>query len=63
MTIVFTIGMVGFLLLASEDDIYNPMPILKWLVIKGIGLTLFVLCFALGKYLNRKGLLPDFEEE
>ena len=60
---LFMIAFIGFLMMAGEDDINNPMPFLKWIVIKTIGMALFVSCFKLGQVLEKKGLLPECKED
>lgn len=61
--IIAVIGMAGFFLMAGEDDINNPMPTDDWLLLKGLGLTLFIVCIILAKLFARVGLLPEFDEE
>lgn len=62
-TALSCIGFIGFIMIAGEDDINNPMPLLKWLVIKVIGFALFILCFKIGKALDKKGLLPECKDD
>lgn len=57
------VGFTGLVMMASEDDMNNPMPFLKWLVIKVIGLALFVACFKIGQVLEKKGLFPDCNDD
>lgn len=63
MTALFLVGFTGFVMMAGEDDMNNPMLFLKWLVIKVIGLALFCACFKIGQVLGRKGLLPECKED
>lgn len=63
MTTLFLVGFTGFVMMAGEDDINNPMPLLKWFVIKVIGLALFIACFKIGKVLDKKGLLPEYKDD
>lgn len=61
--LVFIIGFVGFLLMAGEDDVNNPMPLLKWAIIKLIGVLMMSGAIALGAYLEKKRLFPDCKED
>lgn len=60
-----TLSCVGFLslmVMAGDDDPQNPLPFGRWLTIKLCALAVFYLCIILGKYLNRKGLIPEIDE-
>ena len=63
MTALFLVGFTSFAMMAGEDDINNPIPSLKWLVIKIIGAVLFVACLKVGQVLEKKGLLPECKDE
>ena len=63
LTVVFMIGVVGYIFMAGEDDPFNPLPFGKWFLLKMVGLALFIIAFLMGRYFNRKGLLPDIKEE
>ncbi len=62
-TALSLVGFTGFVMMACEDDMNNPTPFLKWLVIKAIGLALLIACFKIGQVLEKKGLLPDCNDE
>ena len=62
-TALSLVGFTGFVMMACEDDMNNPTPFLKWLVIKVVGLALFCACFKIGQMLEKKGLLPDCNDD
>ena len=62
-TALFLVGFFGFLLIVCEDDLNNPLPFLKWLVIKVTGLALCCACFKIGEVLGKKGLLPECKDD
>ncbi len=64
---VFSVGFFGLLILAGDDDPYNPMPIGRWLLLKAVGAALIAASVYVGKVLDRHDLLPenfhDLDEE
>ena len=64
LTLLMLWGFASFLVLAGEDAPGEPpTPLREFLLIKAGALASFGLCFLVGRWLNRKGLLPDVEEE
>lgn len=63
LTALMLVGFAAFLVLAGEEAPNQPpMPFLKFLAIKLGALAVFGLCVLAGRYLYRKGLLPEVEE-
>ena len=63
LTLLMLVGFAAFLVMAGEDAPNDPpTPLGEFLLVKGIALAVFGLCVLAGKYLNRKGLLPDVKE-
>lgn len=56
------VGFFGFLLLAGDDDPYNPMPLGKWFLLKLFGAALIAASIYVGRILNRHNLMPDFDK-
>lgn len=59
---LFSVGFLAFLVLAGEDDPQNPLPLGRWLTVKGCAAAVVYFCIKLGKYLDRKGLIPEIDE-
>ena len=57
------IGFMAFLVLAGEDNPYDPMPLFKFFILKVSALAVLGCCVWIGKVCNSKGLLPDIKEE
>lgn len=57
--VVFGIGFFGLLILAGDDDPYNPMPLGRWFLLKAFGAALMYAAYRIGKTLYRHNLLPD----
>ena len=63
LAVLFMFGFASFLVLLSEDAATEaPTPIGKFIAVKVGALVALGLCVLAGKYLNRKGLLPEVEE-
>lgn len=63
-TAIFGVGFFGLLILAGDDDPYNPMPFGRWFMLKASGAALIYVAYLVGKLLYRNDLLPDsFYEE
>lgn len=56
-------GILSILICAGEDTPGQPMSDALFFGSKTIGIASLYLCFKVGQRLNRKGLLPDVEEE
>lgn len=54
------IGTISFMILASDEDPMNPMPIAQFFVLKMAALGVIALCVWIGKRLHRKGYLPEY---
>lgn len=63
LTLVLVIGFIGFILIAGEEDTNNPMPLLKWAILKALGVAMFGGSIFLGILLDRKNLLPECNED
>lgn len=59
---LFCVGFLALLVMAGDDDPQNPLPFGRWLTVKFCALAVFCFCIKLGKYLNRKGLIPEIDE-
>ena len=57
------IGFMAFLVLAGEDNPYDPMPLFKFFILKVSALAVLGCCVLIGKVCDSKGLLPDIKEE
>lgn len=57
------VGFMAFLVMCGDDDPFNPMPLGQFLFIKAVALAVFGCCVWIGKICNKKGLLPEMEEE
>lgn len=63
LAVLFMFGFASFLVLLSKDAATEaPTPIGKFIAVKVGALVALGLCVLAGKYLNRKGLLPEVEE-
>ncbi len=60
--VLCTWGMFAFILLAGEDNPEMPVSLAYFLLIKLIAFINLVACYQLGKWLNKKGWLPDLEK-
>ena len=61
MTLLAFWGMGSFLALSGES--IEPVPTREYYYSKVIALASFTLCIIVGKFLYKKGLLPDLEGE
>lgn len=52
------IGFFAFLIIAGEEDPYEPMPAEHFFSIKLSALLVFYLCFLFGKFCVRNNLFP-----
>lgn len=59
---LFSVGFFAFIFLAGDDDPMNPLPLSEWFAIKLCAAAVIGLCVLLGKYLSRKGLLPEIDD-
>lgn len=57
------IGLLAFMVLASDEDPMNPMSFSRWLLIKAIAVVVFAMCVWGGKRLYKKGYLPEYIDE
>lgn len=60
---LFSVGFIAFLVLAVEEDPHNPISFVDFCLIKGAALAVLLGCLGVGKYLDRRGLLPDLNDE
>ena len=56
-------GLISFMVLAGDENPMNPMPWGEFFLIKTAALVSLALCVLTGKALNKKGLLPDVDED
>lgn len=56
-------GILSIIVLAGEDIPGEPMSDAKFYGTKIAAIVSFALCLLTGRYLNRKGMLPDVKEE
>lgn len=60
---LFIWGCISFLILAGDDTPGHPMSNLEFFGSKLIALISLWLCFHTGRKFNKKGLLPEINEE
>ncbi len=65
LSVLFGIGFIAFMIVAGDDDPYNPLPLSEWFAIKLGAAVVIAVCVCIGKYLNKKGLFSeiDFEDD
>ena len=61
-TAIFAVGFFGLLILAGDDDPYNPMPLGRWFMLKAMGAALMYVAYRIGRLLDRYNLLPEFKD-
>lgn len=61
-TALFSVGFIGLLILAGDDDPYNPMPLGRWFMLKAMGAALMYAAYRIGILLDRYNLLPEFKD-
>lgn len=54
------IALGAFVMLAGEENPYEPIPLGEWLLIKATAMAVFVMVSLIGRWLYRLGLLPEF---
>lgn len=59
---LFAVGFIGLLILAGDDDPYNPMPLGRWFMLKAMGAALMYVAYRIGRLLDRYNLLPEFKD-
>lgn len=62
-TAVFSWGLFSFLLLAGEDNPYEPLPISTFILVKIGSMLSIALCIWVGKKLTRAGYMPKLPED
>lgn len=60
---ICTIGFLAFMVLAGEEDPYNPMPLGTFFLYKIGALAVLALCVFAGKKLHAAGMLPKKLDE
>ena len=60
---LFAVGFIAFFVLAGEEDPHNPVSFGDFCLIKGAALAVLLVCLGVGKYLGRRGLLPDLNDD
>lgn len=60
---IFGIGTIAFIVLAGDEDPMNPLPLSKWVLIKGLAAASIATMYYIARYCNRKGWLPEISEE
>lgn len=58
-TALIAVNLMFFIALAGEDNPNNPMPLPRLITIKCVALAGLYACFVIGKWMRRKGLIPD----
>lgn len=57
-------GFASFIVLAGEEDPRDLMPFGEFFLIKAVAMASLLICFYVGKRLNRAGYLPEeFDED
>lgn len=60
---VMVVAALAFMVLAGDEDPYNPMTLGTFLLVKGAALLVLIICWRVLVWLHRKGLIPDPKEE
>lgn len=63
LSVLMTVVFMAFVVLAGDDNPYDPMPLFKFLILKLLALAVLGGCVWVGKVCDSKGLLPDIKEE
>lgn len=58
-----TLGLIAFMVVAGDDDPYNPMPLSEWFLIKGAAAAACWLIWRIGKVLDQHGYMPEFKDD
>lgn len=56
-------GIFSIIFLAGEEIPGQPMSLTRFFILKTAGMASLILCFITGRWLNKKGLLPEIKEE
>lgn len=62
LTILFLWGFISFLFIVGEEAPGEQSTLGKFIIIKGCALVSLALCFLVGRWLHRKGALPEAKE-
>lgn len=62
LTVLSCWGMLAFIFLCGEDNPDMPISLALFLFIKVSALLNLVACYQVGKWLNKRGWLPDLEK-
>lgn len=60
LSVICLIVFGAFIMLAGEENPYEPIPLGEWLLIKTTAMAVFVMVALIGRWLYRLGLLPEF---
>lgn len=61
--VIMVWALLSFILLAGEEaPDAEPMSMGQFILIKVVGVVSLLSCVLVGKFLNRKGLLPNMED-
>lgn len=56
------LGVMSFIALIADENPYKPISLLRFFLIKAAAVLSLILCFIIGKWLNKNGYIPDVEE-
>lgn len=54
------IGTISFMILAGDEDPMNPIPFGRLLITKALAMAVLAVCVLCGKWLKKKGYLPEY---
>lgn len=53
------VGAIALFVLAGDEYPMNTMSLTRWFGIKAVAMGVVAICIWLGKFLNKRGYLPD----
>lgn len=57
------VGFSAFVVLACDEDPVAATPFFGWVLMKIISLSIILICVWIGKYLHKRGYLPECLDE
>lgn len=60
--LLYLLGMAAFIVVVGEENPEMPIPFARFLLIKASASAVLVACVLAGKFLNRRGWLPNLQK-